>query len=412
MNTRMLRRRFWRWLLAPLFRTVNAALLDAGQLPAAGTHRILVMRPNHRLGNILLTTPLLVELEHAFPGAEVDILTGGDLGREIFSGFHSVQRIHTLPRRILQHPVHALKTLRALKRARYDLVVNAATDSYSSRVLLALAKPCRVIGIPPTDSHGHENWARILPQAPKHFGTMPVFMVRHALSPEGGIGDVRDGAPYPRLDMRLSPAERLMGQHALNDVLRTRIATPGAAVVGVFADATGAKRFESAWWLKFLAILTARHPEYLIVEIIPADGCSRLEDRFPTYYSSSLRKLAAFIGNMAYFISADGGVMHLACASGTPTMGLFSVTDPAQYAPYGGYNQACRAQEKIPEETAELVSRALEAAITVSNIPESAGLEPADARPADAPTGELASAVPVIHAVPTLADALYNKPAA
>jgi len=34
--------------------------------------RVLVCRPNGRLGNTLLLTPLLQELERVFPGAEID----------------------------------------------------------------------------------------------------------------------------------------------------------------------------------------------------------------------------------------------------------------------------------------------------------------------------------------------------
>jgi len=45
--------------------------------------------------------------------------------------------------------------------------------------------------------------------------------------------------------------------------------------------------------------------------------------------------MAAIIYNTAVFIAADNGVMHLASASSTPTVGLFSVTDSNAYAPYG-----------------------------------------------------------------------------
>ena len=32
--------------------------------------------------------------------------------------------------------------------------------------------------------------------------------------------------------------------------------------------------------------------------------------------------------------------MHLAAASGVPTIGLFSVTDPVRYEPYGGLSRS------------------------------------------------------------------------
>jgi heptosyltransferase-3 len=43
-----------------------------------------------------------------------------------------------------------------------------------------------------------------------------------------------------------------------------------------------------------------------------------------------LRRCALFIGN-------DTGLMHLAAAAGTPTLGLFGPSPVARYAPWGRY---------------------------------------------------------------------------
>ncbi|MDE2464387.1 MAG: hypothetical protein KGO02_11825, partial [Alphaproteobacteria bacterium] len=64
-------------------------------------------------------------------------------------------------------------------------------------------------------------------------------------------------------------------------------------------------------------------------------GASQLSGSFASFYTRDVRKLAAVIASLDGFISADCGVMHVAAASGTPTYGLFSVTDEAKYAPYG-----------------------------------------------------------------------------
>jgi ADP-heptose:LPS heptosyltransferase len=40
------------------------------------------------------------------------------------------------------------------------------------------------------------------------------------------------------------------------------------------------------------------------------------------------------IANTEVFIGADSGIMHLASASLTPTVGLFSITNENVYAPY------------------------------------------------------------------------------
>src|SRR6476661_5387684 len=39
--------------------------------------RIIVLRPNHRIGNTLLLTPLMQELEARFPQARIELVTAG-----------------------------------------------------------------------------------------------------------------------------------------------------------------------------------------------------------------------------------------------------------------------------------------------------------------------------------------------
>ncbi|MCR5862590.1 hypothetical protein LRS05_10705 [Flavobacterium sp. J372] len=54
-------------------------------LDAATIERILVVRPNHRLGNTLMLTPLVREINHLLPGATVDLFVKG-IPPERFSG--------------------------------------------------------------------------------------------------------------------------------------------------------------------------------------------------------------------------------------------------------------------------------------------------------------------------------------
>src|SRR5690348_597710 len=46
-------------ILRRRFRRVGHALCEPGGLPQAGIHRVLVCRPNHRLGNSVLISPLI-----------------------------------------------------------------------------------------------------------------------------------------------------------------------------------------------------------------------------------------------------------------------------------------------------------------------------------------------------------------
>jgi ADP-heptose:LPS heptosyltransferase len=148
------------------------------------------------------------------------------------------------------------------------------------------------------------------------------------------------------------------GRRALRQVL-------GADAVGqptlvVFPNATGNKRLPAAWWRSFIDELLRRIGPHHVIELVAADGVSRLDDAFPTYFSSDLRRLAAFIDVAGTYVSADCGVMHLAAATSASTVGLFRNTDPQRYAPYGEgkFGLAC---DDDPVITAMQVARHLEA---------------------------------------------------
>ncbi len=299
-----------RHLLPPGFRGVGA-----GQLPRAGIHRVLVCRPNHRLGNTVLMMPLLAELERHFPGAEVDVFGAGDAARDVYAGFGTLGRLWLLHAHALAHPLATLGTLRRLRRRSYDLVIDAASGSTSSRLAAALVRARFRLLV------GEVEGPR-----PAHLAARPVHALRWALGADPSL-------PLPSPDLHLAPHERAEGRRALLQVLGADPAE--RPVLVVFPNATGSKRLPADWWRGFLDGLLQRIGPHHIVELVAADGVSRLDNAYPTYFTSDLRRLAAFIDAAGTYISADCGVMHLAAATSAITIGLFRSTDPRRYAPYG-----------------------------------------------------------------------------
>jgi ADP-heptose:LPS heptosyltransferase len=318
-NLASLRRRVSRWLVKRLAKPPRN-LVGGGQLPGFGIQRILICRPNHRLGNTLLLTPLLAEIEQRFPGAEVDLLSAGPAAHAVFRGFDIVGDCTTLDRRAVRRPIATFAALRRLRQRRYDLVIDAAAGSSSGRVASGMARARFQLRTDALPADG----------ASMHLAARPVQALRWAL---GVTGD----SEIPALDVRINEAERRTGGEALARVLRGADAWQGP-IVAIFPNATGAKLLAPTWWSDFVAELLARRGPMRIVELVSADGVSRLGGAFPTYYTSDPRKLAAFIEAAGTYISADCGVMHLAAATTATTVGLFGPTDPARYAPYGRHN--------------------------------------------------------------------------
>jgi heptosyltransferase-3 len=361
LNGRALGRRLVRWPLERVLCALERKLAGVGQLAKEDIHRILVLCPNHRLGNILLLTPLITELERAFPGAEIDVLVTGQAAIDVLEGFSSIGRIRLLPRHVARHLVATIRTMVKLRRARYDLAIDPSTDSPSGRLILALASPRHMVAVP---DPGNAAWARVMFSAPRHCAKLPVFLLRHVLADDQSVDEIN----YPTLNIQLTLAERRSGRRTIATLVRSEVGNRLPITLGVFANATGAKRYGEIWWLRFLAAISASHPEYRIVEFLAADGSSRLGHRFATYYSSSPRKLASVISSVTYFISGDCGVMHLASATSIPTVGLFSATDPTMYEPYGHFSRALNTGNKTPEDVAQTAIRVLKAIASLADL--------------------------------------------
>ena len=86
--------------------------------------------------------------------------------------------------------------------------------------------------------------------------------------------------------------------------------------------------------MKFYERLQSEYADYNIIEILPVENVSQISFLAPSFYSKDLREIGGLIANAEVFIGADSGMMHLASAAKTPTIGLFQKTNTRIYEPY------------------------------------------------------------------------------
>lgn len=343
-----LRRRIMRWLMQRFSQPVHPS---DRPLPIFGIHQILVCRTSHSLGNSLLLTPLLAELERIYPGAEIDIVTQSPIGHELYGKWPSVRKILRLPSRFPPHLLWTWRTLSEMRSVAYDLVIDPDPQSKTGRLLLRMAKGTYKLGYLGSEKHGDVTHGIDADTPVRHVGQVPVHLLRSVI-------DRRVDLPYPRADIRLDDDEMAMGREKLGKVLGRYVeGTVRRPVIGIFANATGVKRLDPAWWFAMLDHLHALLPEHAIVEFTPVNGQSLLDDRYPTLYCGCPRKLAACLRHLDAFVSVDSGPMHLAWSVGVATFGIFTNTDIAMWGPYGDNGYVVDNQQHTPQGTAELIAR-------------------------------------------------------
>ena len=282
--------------------------------------RILVIRPNHRLGNLLMLTALIQDLEIHFPNAKINLFVKGTISPTLFENYTSVSKIVQLPRKPFKELGTYIKKLFFLKKGKYDLVINADKDSSSGKLFTKYTRAkYKIFGT--IEDPEHENNKVYL-----HMATSSVYCFRLLLKQSG----ISINSDIPTLNIKSTQEESNYTKGLLESIVDTNKPT-----ISIFTFATAAKCYSKQWWAVFYERLLKEFSQYNIVEVLPVENVSQIDFKAPSYYSKDVREIGAFLSHTKIFIGADSGMMHLSSASGIPTVGLFSKTKVVKYKPYG-----------------------------------------------------------------------------
>ncbi|MFV0540254.1 MAG: glycosyltransferase family 9 protein [Aestuariibaculum sp.] len=294
---------------------------NKGELNHGDFKNILIIRPNHRLGNQLLLTPLVQEVIDTFPDCEIDLFVKGGVAFPVFKNYPQVKNIIALPKKPFNHLIKYAKCWFSIKKKSYDLVINGDKNSSSGKLLTNMAKTkLKIFG-------DVDNIIKTQYPDSTHISKYPIYNLRFTLEK---LGFEKKEKPLPLLDIRLNSDEIKNGKTILDSVVK-----PDKKTICLFTNATGAKCYSEVWWHTFYSRLLKEYPDYHIIEMLPVENISKINFEAPHFYSKDIREMAGIIRNTSIFIAADNGVMHLASASLTPTIGFFLVTEQDVYGPYG-----------------------------------------------------------------------------
>jgi len=271
-----------------------------------------------RIGDAVLSTGLLGYLIERYPAARLTI-AAGPVAAPLFEEVPRLERLIVVSKR--RFALHWVGLYRSIVGRRWDLVVDLRG---STLAWLLRAGERRVMA----KGDKHENRVRQLarlfdldpPPSPRLWCAPAHERAAEALVPAGGpvlaIGPASNwrGKQW-RAERFAELAQRLIGPQGL---------LPGARV----------------------AVMAAAHERIQaepLLAAIPQERAIDLIGRTDLLTASAvLRRAALFIGN-------DTGLMHIAAASGVPTLGLFGPSPIDQYAPWGPSTAVVRTAD--PPET-------------------------------------------------------------
>jgi len=308
--------------------------------------RILISRPNHRLGNLLLLSAIVQEVSDTFPNAKIDLFVKGTISPVIFKNYENIDRIIQLPKKPFSNLLKYIKGWTLLRWKKYDLVINTSHSSSSGKLSTQFAN---------ADYKFFNEWNDELqlqyPDYP-HAAKNGIYNLRRFLT---HLGLEENTGKVPYLNIKLDNNEIETGKIHLRKIIKNDQKT-----ICLFTNATGDKCYSKDWWSSFYENLKSQFPDYNIIELLPIENISKLDFSIPSFYSTDIREMGSFIANTSVFIAADNGVMHLSSAVGTPTIGLFAVTDENAYKPYNGKSLSINTNHVNESQISDLIKTVLQ----------------------------------------------------
>ena len=270
-----------------------------------------------RIGDAVLSTGLLGYLIERYPGARLTI-AAGPVAAPLFEAVPGLERLVVVEKR--PWSLHWLPFYRAVAGRRWGLVVDLRG---SLLPWLLPAGERKVMAKGDAREHRVRQLAHLFnldpPPSPSLWTAPRHERAASALIPLG--------SPV----LAIGPAANWRGKQWRAErfsQLALRLTAPGSALAGfrVAVLAAGHER---------------RQAEPLLARI-PRERRIDLVGRIDLLTAAAvLRRCAMFIGN-------DTGLMHIAAASGTPSLGLFGPSPATQYAPWGRHT-ACVQSADQPE---------------------------------------------------------------
>ena len=289
--------------------------------------KILLVRPNYRIGNALIMSPVIETFRQRFPDARIDLLTT-DSTRSLFR-HQRLDHVLTLSRDAITRPWRFPAMVRRLRQEQYDLAVQVGPSSLTGLIFVRCIKSRYTMG----KGKRGQRWFDIEVSGDQaHAYDIPQMFAQALETP------CRD-----RPLMRLSHGECSIGRGELEELGIDFDDTGRAApFVALFIGGHLDKRLPLSFWQESIRALEAagqRHVVFVGPEELrhaPLLEQEMASARYGTLCRPRpLRTFAAMLYHARHLISPDSGPLHIGAALDVPVMALVQKRKSLKFVPRG-----------------------------------------------------------------------------
>jgi ADP-heptose:LPS heptosyltransferase len=315
-------------------RLVKRPRLTVDELLALQPRRVLIVRQQNQMGDMVCATPIFRALRETFPDAEIGLITA-PVNVEVVRHNPHLDRVFTFEQRMWRQPRCLLRFLRRIRGFKPELTFVLASVSFSvTSAGLGLASGARWVVGADSEPFGlnlsRHAFSLEMPSSVKVTGNA----IEHGLAPLRAIGISTDdiSTVVRPSSEELAAAEQIVRDLGLSPGFWA--IHPGAGKKQNIWPAAGFAQV-ARWALEQGATVLLLHgpadqDALRELEELLADemGCGVL-----TAPASPVGVGAALLHAADRFLCNDTGVMHIAGALGVPTVALFGPTEPGLWKP-------------------------------------------------------------------------------
>lgn len=330
----MLGRKFLLWLCAKL-------LSVSCREPISRLDRIAVIRLDPRVGNLILLTPLLSSLKLRFPQAGLDVVVN-QRSAILLEEHPAIGQVIGFDKKTFFGQGGVFSVWKRIRAQSYDLVIDASNPTFPSTTQALIARFSKARFTTGVSLQGLDN-----------IFTHPVQIEETPTSHE--------------IDLRLQLLKALPGQATTRSIslggkilregkLEQRQNIEPCAVLNVGARLKD-KQLSAQTYALIAQTIIDRGQQVMLTygpaELELAKQTHALCKATKLAPPTSLSALAYLMSQATMIVSCDTGPMHIAAATGKPTLGIFVSTPPARYGYTDGLHAVIDAQSGFEEKAVQ-----------------------------------------------------------
>lgn len=298
-------------------------MISADTIDTSKIDKVLIIRQDRRIGNLILTTPLIKKTKTILPDTEIDILIA-ESNKTLCENNPYLNNIYTFNHKgFIKNPFRFFKIISTLRKNKYSLVIESSNPSGASLlngyISYLIKSPLR-IGFNKGQGSIFTN-IHIKPDHEKHY-----YIIQQDL-----VSFLSNDKSYFKPEIFANEAEIKQIRDLLNEKLSLN---DEKQIIGIWIGARGKKKWNIENYKKLFDRISSEtnYSPVLTFGIEEQEDFQKIDSsKYNSLQITDLKKLKSFITSCSVFICGDTGPLHFSFALGTSTIGVFLEENYVKY---------------------------------------------------------------------------------